>query len=221
MNPLTSPVAWSAAARPPHPPHLFISRSSGHTTAIATRIARSEGAAERPLRGGDGWLAAPLLRDPDIDTAVASATIRALVRRDRPILTIAEGRDPERVHTLRDQPRADRRGALAGKDYGPLDLPPLPCEGTPAKAALEALVTSLLTFVAMGILLVGCVGVANAVSAYLERKRDTIAILKSLGARSPGISASDPVDASPLQFQALDLVLGHLRSAHFSSRWVD
>lgn len=58
-------------------------------------------------------------------------------------------------------------------------------EGVPGVERSLALVTSLLTFVAMGILLVGCVGVASAVSAYLDRKRDTIAILKSLGARSP------------------------------------
>lgn len=37
----------------------------------------------------------------------------------------------------------------------------------------------------MGILLVGCVGVANGVSAWLDGKRTNIAILKSLGARPP------------------------------------
>jgi len=58
-------------------------------------------------------------------------------------------------------------------------------EGVPGAERTLALVSSLLTFVAMGILLVGCVGVANGVSAWLDRKRDTIAILKSLGARSP------------------------------------
>jgi putative ABC transport system permease protein len=55
--------------------------------------------------------------------------------------------------------------------------------GVPGAERTLALVSSLLSFVAMGILLVGCVGVANGVSAWLDRKRTTIAILKSLGAR--------------------------------------
>jgi putative ABC transport system permease protein len=56
-------------------------------------------------------------------------------------------------------------------------------KGVPGAERTLALVSSLLTFVAMGILLVGCVGVANGVTVWLERKRTTIAILKSLGAR--------------------------------------
>lgn len=56
-------------------------------------------------------------------------------------------------------------------------------KGVPGAERTLALVSSLLTFVAMGILLIGCVGVANGVSAWLDRKRHTIAILKSLGAR--------------------------------------
>lgn len=55
-------------------------------------------------------------------------------------------------------------------------------EGVPGAERTLALVTALLTFAAMGILLIGCVGVANGVSAWLDRKRTTIAILKSLGA---------------------------------------
>jgi len=55
-------------------------------------------------------------------------------------------------------------------------------KGVPGAERTLALVTSLLTFVAMGILLVGCVGVANGVSAWLDRKRNNIAILKSIGA---------------------------------------
>jgi putative ABC transport system permease protein len=58
-------------------------------------------------------------------------------------------------------------------------------KGVPGAERTLALVSSLLTFVAMGILLVGCVGVANGVSAWLDRKRNNIAILKSLGAPSP------------------------------------
>ena len=54
--------------------------------------------------------------------------------------------------------------------------------GVPGAERTLALVSSLLTFVALGILLVGCVGVANGVSAWLDRKRHNIAILKSLGA---------------------------------------
>jgi len=56
-------------------------------------------------------------------------------------------------------------------------------KGVPGAERTLVLVSSLLTFVAMGILLIGCVGVANGVSAWLDRKRHTIAILKSLGAR--------------------------------------
>ncbi|MBM3555691.1 MAG: hypothetical protein FJX47_09065, partial [Alphaproteobacteria bacterium] len=56
-------------------------------------------------------------------------------------------------------------------------------QGVPGAERTLALVTSLLTFVAMGILLIGCVGVASGVSAWLDGKRRTIAILKGLGAR--------------------------------------
>jgi len=56
-------------------------------------------------------------------------------------------------------------------------------KGVPGAERTLAFISSLLTFVAMGILLVGCVGVANGVTAWLERKRTTIAILKNLGAR--------------------------------------
>ena len=37
-------------------------------------------------------------------------------------------------------------------------------------------------FVAMGVLLIGAIGIAGSVAAYLDRKRMTIAILRSLGA---------------------------------------
>ena len=56
--------------------------------------------------------------------------------------------------------------------------------GVPGAERTLALVSALLTFVALGILLVGCVGVASGVSAWLDRKRQTIAILKSIGAPS-------------------------------------
>ncbi len=56
-------------------------------------------------------------------------------------------------------------------------------KGVPGAERTLALVSSLLTLVAMGILLIGCVGVANGVSAWLDRKRHTVAILKCLGAR--------------------------------------
>ncbi len=42
--------------------------------------------------------------------------------------------------------------------------------------------TQFLTIVGLAALVVGGVGVANAVAAFVERKRDTIAVLKSLGA---------------------------------------
>jgi putative ABC transport system permease protein len=44
--------------------------------------------------------------------------------------------------------------------------------------------TFLLTLVGLTALIVGGLGIANAVSAFLERKRSTIAILKCLGASS-------------------------------------
>ena len=55
-------------------------------------------------------------------------------------------------------------------------------QGVPGAERTLALVSSLMTFVALGILLVGCVGVANGVSGWLDRKRNNIAVLKSLGA---------------------------------------
>ncbi|MGB0631105.1 MAG: ABC transporter permease [Alphaproteobacteria bacterium] len=57
--------------------------------------------------------------------------------------------------------------------------------GVPGAERTLALVTSLLTLIAAGVLLVGCVGVSNGVSALLDRKRHNIAIFKSLGARPP------------------------------------
>lgn len=58
-------------------------------------------------------------------------------------------------------------------------------DGVPGAERTLALITALLSFAAMGILLIGCVGVANGVSAWLDRKRVNIAILKSLGAPPP------------------------------------
>lgn len=60
-------------------------------------------------------------------------------------------------------------------------------QGVPGAERTLALISSLLTFIAMGILLVGCVGVANGVTAWLDRKRTNIAILKSVGGRPPMI----------------------------------
>ena len=57
--------------------------------------------------------------------------------------------------------------------------------GVPGAERTLALISSLLTFVAAGILLIGCVGVSSGVSAWLDRKRHNIAILKSLGAPPP------------------------------------
>lgn len=55
-------------------------------------------------------------------------------------------------------------------------------DGVPGVERSLALVTSLLLFVAMGILLIGSVGISSSVAAYLDRKRQSIAILRSLGA---------------------------------------
>lgn len=57
--------------------------------------------------------------------------------------------------------------------------------GVPGAERTVAFVSSLLLFLAMGMLLVGGVGVSNSVAAWLERKRATIAVMKCLGARSP------------------------------------
>ena len=57
-------------------------------------------------------------------------------------------------------------------------------KGVPGAERTLALILAL-TFVAAGILLIGCVGVSSGVSAWLDRKRHNIAILKSLGAPPP------------------------------------
>lgn len=49
--------------------------------------------------------------------------------------------------------------------------------------------TQFLTLVGLAALLVGGVGVANAVKGHLDRKRDVIATLKALGATSDGVFA--------------------------------
>lgn len=49
--------------------------------------------------------------------------------------------------------------------------------------------TQFLTLVGLAALLVGGVGVANAVKSHLDRKRDVIATLKALGATSDGVFA--------------------------------
>ena len=49
--------------------------------------------------------------------------------------------------------------------------------------------TQFLTLVGLAALLVGGVGVANAVKSHLDRKRDVIATLKALGATGDGVFA--------------------------------
>ncbi len=49
--------------------------------------------------------------------------------------------------------------------------------------------TQFLTLVGLAALLVGGVGVANAVKSHIDRRRDTIAVLKSLGATSRDVFA--------------------------------
>ncbi|MBU0724558.1 MAG: FtsX-like permease family protein [Alphaproteobacteria bacterium] len=85
-------------------------------------------------------------------------------------------------------------------------------EGVPGVERSLALVTSLLSFVALGMLLIGGVGIASSVGAYLERKRDTIATLKSLGATSRTILGVYLVQvvAAALGGIALGLGLGAL-----------
>lgn len=56
-------------------------------------------------------------------------------------------------------------------------------DGVPGVERSLAFAGSLLLFVAMGVLLIGAVGIAAGLTAYLDRKRDTIAILRCLGAR--------------------------------------
>src|SRR5262249_54387506 len=62
-----------------------------------------------------------------------------------------------------------------------------------ASPALERNVerfTQYLTLVGLTALLVGGVGVANAVKGHLDRKRDVIATMKSLGATGRGVFAT-------------------------------
>ncbi|HKM87085.1 MAG TPA: FtsX-like permease family protein [Xanthobacteraceae bacterium] len=60
--------------------------------------------------------------------------------------------------------------------------------------------SQFLTLVALTVLLVGGVGVANAVASHLARKRDTIATMKALGATGGGVFA---VYCSQIMFVAL------------------
>ena len=55
-------------------------------------------------------------------------------------------------------------------------------DGVPGVERSVAFVSSLLGLSAMGMLLIGGIGVGSAVSAYLDRKRGTIASLRALGA---------------------------------------
>lgn len=60
-------------------------------------------------------------------------------------------------------------------------------DGVPGVERSMGFVTSLLILLSLGMVLIGGVGVGGAVSAYLERKRDTIAILKVVGATTATI----------------------------------
>lgn len=60
-------------------------------------------------------------------------------------------------------------------------------DGVPGVERSMGFVTSLLILLSLGMVLIGGVGVGGAVAAYLDRKRDTIAILKGLGATTATI----------------------------------
>jgi putative ABC transport system permease protein len=69
-----------------------------------------------------------------------------------------------------------------------------------------ALFTQFLTLVGLTALLVGGVGVANAVNAYVERRRETIAVLKALGA--PGSRVFGVYLVQILMIAAIGIVIG-------------
>lgn len=83
-------------------------------------------------------------------------------------------------------------------------------DGVPGVERSMAFVTSLLILLSLGMVLIGGVGVGGAVSAYLERKRDTIAILKGLGATTATIRRLylTQIMAASLAGIALGLALG-------------
>ncbi len=66
--------------------------------------------------------------------------------------------------------------------------------------------SQFLTLVGLTALLVGGVGVANAVSAYVEKRRETIAVLKSLGA--PGTRIFQIYLAQILVIAAIGIAIG-------------
>ncbi|MFO7483230.1 ABC transporter permease [Oceanibaculum nanhaiense] len=83
-------------------------------------------------------------------------------------------------------------------------------DGVPGVERSMGFVTSLLILLSLGMLLIGGVGVGGAVAAYLDRKRDTIAILKGLGATTATIRRFYLVQimAASLCGIALGLALG-------------
>ncbi|WP_319844188.1 ABC transporter permease [Terrihabitans rhizophilus] len=74
-----------------------------------------------------------------------------------------------------------------------------------------ALFSQFLTLVGLTALLVGGVGVANSVSAYVERKRETIAVLKCMGA--PGRQVFGIYLAQILLISVLGITIGLLIGA--------
>ncbi|WP_439515171.1 ABC transporter permease [Oceanibaculum nanhaiense] len=83
-------------------------------------------------------------------------------------------------------------------------------DGVPGVERSMGFVTSLLILLSLGMVLIGGVGVGGAVAAYLDRKRDTIAILKGLGATTATIRRLYLVQimAASLCGIALGLALG-------------
>jgi putative ABC transport system permease protein len=74
-----------------------------------------------------------------------------------------------------------------------------------------ALFSQFLTLVGLTALLVGGVGVANAVGAYIEKRRETIAVLKSLGA--PGSRVFAIYLTQILMIALLGIVIGLVAGA--------
>ncbi|MEQ8252255.1 MAG: FtsX-like permease family protein [Oceanibaculum nanhaiense] len=83
-------------------------------------------------------------------------------------------------------------------------------DGVPGVERSMGFVTSLLILLSLGMVLIGGVGVGGAVAAYLDRKRDSIAILKGLGATTATIRRLYLVQimAASLCGIALGLALG-------------
>jgi putative ABC transport system permease protein len=91
-------------------------------------------------------------------------------------MLLPDGRDPEALKTLREVVKVElAEGGFAVNDR---------TNPSPAISRTLDQLRQFLTLVGLASLLIGGVGVANAVKAYIDRRRKVIAVMKSLGASS-------------------------------------